>query len=167
MYLSKQFFVMLEFFLYHNQTFIIYKLLSIKFFKFLLLNQHFCLCQVLRIDISSSSACDSKSGNLDSAERVYFAPQSLGHLLVTTTNNKLLKFDAKSGRLLSEVLNLVTKCTKYFASNFLLFYCVVYLMYIYNELMLFACRLETFIAVAVVVWQYQSQGATWSLVGTK
>lgn len=64
------------------------------------------LSEVLRIDISSSSACDSKSGNLDSAERVYFAPQSLGHLLVTTTNNKLLKFDAKSGRLLSEIGNI-------------------------------------------------------------
>ena len=68
------------------------------------ITQLFCFQQVLRIDISSSSSCDSKSGNLDSAERVYFSPESLGHLLVTTTNNKLLKFDAKSGRLLSEVL---------------------------------------------------------------
>ncbi|XP_056017616.1 WD repeat-containing protein 90-like isoform X2 [Ostrea edulis] len=64
------------------------------------------LSEVLRIDISSSSSCDSKSGNLDSAERVYFAPQNVGHLLVTTANNKLLKFDAKSGRLLSEIGNI-------------------------------------------------------------
>lgn len=55
----------------------------------------------------------------------------------------------------------------YFASNFSLFFCVVYFLYMNNELVLFACRLETFIAVGVVVCQSQSQGATWSLVGTK
>lgn len=65
------------------------------------------ILQVLRIDISNISASDSGKAVLDSAMRVYFAPQSLGHLLVTTANNKLLKFDARTGRILAEVCSYI------------------------------------------------------------
>ncbi|KAK3091415.1 hypothetical protein FSP39_019740, partial [Pinctada imbricata] len=66
------------------------------------------LSEVLRIDITNVSAveCGKSSANIDSAERVYFSPESLGQLLVTTSNNKLLKFDGRSGRLMSEVANI-------------------------------------------------------------
>lgn len=65
------------------------------------------LDEVLRIDISNiNTSTDSTKAVLDSAMRVYFAPQGLGHLLVTTANNKLLKFDARTGRILAEVNNI-------------------------------------------------------------
>ena len=61
---------------------------------------------MLRIDISNiNTSSDSVKAVLDSAMRVFFTPQSLGHLLVTTANNKLLKFDARTGRILAEVSN--------------------------------------------------------------
>lgn len=65
--------------------------------------------QVLRIDISTINTSSSDNGKamLDSAMRVYFAPSSVRHLLVTTANNKLLKFDARTGRILAEVSILV------------------------------------------------------------
>ena len=61
---------------------------------------------MLRIDISNiNTSSDSVKAVLDSAMREFFTPQSLGHLLVTTANNKLLKFDARTGRILAEVSN--------------------------------------------------------------
>ncbi|KAJ8318923.1 hypothetical protein KUTeg_004014 [Tegillarca granosa] len=61
------------------------------------------LDEVLRIDITSVSSADNSKNGLDSAVRVYFTPLSLSQILVTTSNNKLLKFDCKSGRIMSEI----------------------------------------------------------------
>ena len=55
--------------------------------------------QVLRIDITGIG-----TDAIDSALRVHYAPSSTKQLLVTTSNNRLLKFDARSGKLLTEVL---------------------------------------------------------------
>ncbi|KAH9513092.1 WD repeat-containing protein 90 [Bulinus truncatus] len=59
-----------------------------------------CLDELVRIDVSNMSTGIS---NMDSAERVTFSPATLGHLLVTTANNKLIKYDARTGRLLQEI----------------------------------------------------------------
>ncbi|KAK7003519.1 WD repeat-containing protein 90 [Biomphalaria glabrata] len=59
-----------------------------------------CLDELVRIDVSNMNAGIS---NLDSAERVTFSPASLGHLIVTTANNKLIKYDARTGRLIQEI----------------------------------------------------------------
>lgn len=59
--------------------------------------------QVMKLDISNINPSNSLKTTLDMAVRVAYAPYSVGHLLVTTSENKLIKFDAKSGRLLTEV----------------------------------------------------------------
>ena len=56
----------------------------------------------MRIDISSLSTDTSKT-ELDTATRVKYTPHSVRQLLVTTSSNKLLKFDARSGKILTEV----------------------------------------------------------------
>ncbi|XP_077172586.1 WD repeat-containing protein 90 isoform X2 [Paroedura picta] len=58
------------------------------------------LDELLRIDVS---ILDLESPSLDAAVRLRFAPSSLGHLLVTTSSQKLLVLDVKSGRLLRAV----------------------------------------------------------------
>ncbi|XP_051789984.1 WD repeat-containing protein 90 isoform X2 [Erpetoichthys calabaricus] len=60
------------------------------------------LDELLRIDVS---ILDLESTNLDSAVKVCYAPTSVGHLLVSTSSNKILWLDAKSGRLIREVSN--------------------------------------------------------------
>ena len=59
--------------------------------------------QVLRIDITSLNPSDNSRTIIDSAVRVHFTPQNIKQLLVTTSAHKLLKFDARSGKILAEV----------------------------------------------------------------
>ena len=61
----------------------------------------------MRIDISSLST-DTSRTTLDSAVRVKYTPHNVKQLLVTTSSNKLLKFDARGGKILSEVGTLFT-----------------------------------------------------------
>ncbi|KAM6077548.1 WD repeat-containing protein 90 isoform 2-T2 [Theristicus caerulescens] len=58
------------------------------------------LDELLRVDIS---ILDLNSTALDSAARVCFAPVPRGELLVSTSSNKILVLDAKTGRLVREV----------------------------------------------------------------
>ncbi|XP_072205152.1 WD repeat-containing protein 90 isoform X2 [Excalfactoria chinensis] len=58
------------------------------------------LDELLRVDIS---ILDLNSTALDSAVRICFAPVSQGELLVSTSSNKILVLDAKTGRLVREV----------------------------------------------------------------
>ena len=59
---------------------------------------NFVMPQLVRIDVSGLSA-----NNVDSALRLAFSPTKTGHLLVATTNNKLMKYEAKNGKLVYEV----------------------------------------------------------------
>ena len=59
--------------------------------------------QVMRIDITSLTCADSIRNTVDTAVRVKYAPANVKQLLVTTSNNKLLKFDAWNGQILAEV----------------------------------------------------------------
>ena len=61
------------------------------------------LDEVLRIDITSLNPSDNSRTIIDSAIHVQYAPRNVRHLLVTTSANKLLKFDARSGKILAEV----------------------------------------------------------------
>uniref|UniRef100_A0A8C3RSM3 WD repeat-containing protein 90 n=1 Tax=Chelydra serpentina TaxID=8475 RepID=A0A8C3RSM3_CHESE len=58
------------------------------------------LDELLRIDVS---ILDLDSTSLDSALRICFASMPVGHLLVSTSSNKVLVLDAKTGRLVREV----------------------------------------------------------------
>uniref|UniRef100_A0A4W5QC57 WD repeat-containing protein 90 n=1 Tax=Hucho hucho TaxID=62062 RepID=A0A4W5QC57_9TELE len=58
------------------------------------------LDELLRVDVS---ILDVESTSLDSARKVCFSPASTGHLLVTTSANKILWISANTGRLLREV----------------------------------------------------------------
>uniref|UniRef100_A0A673Z2P0 WD repeat-containing protein 90 n=1 Tax=Salmo trutta TaxID=8032 RepID=A0A673Z2P0_SALTR len=58
------------------------------------------LDELLRVDVS---ILDVESTSLDSALKVCFSPASIGHLLVTTSANKILWISANTGRLLREV----------------------------------------------------------------
>lgn len=62
---------------------------------------------MLRIDVSSVSVPAGESASsraaIDTALRVAYSPDSIRHLLVTTSNNKLLKFDATNGRMITAV----------------------------------------------------------------
>ncbi|KFR16439.1 WD repeat-containing protein 90, partial [Opisthocomus hoazin] len=58
------------------------------------------LDELLRVDIS---ILDLNSAALDFAVRVCFAPVPRGELLVSTSSNKILVLDAKTGRLVREV----------------------------------------------------------------
>jgi len=58
----------------------------------------------MRIDITSLNMADNSRTVIDSAVAVQYSPQNVRHILVTTTANKLLKFDAKNGRIIAEVL---------------------------------------------------------------
>ncbi|XP_069036890.1 WD repeat-containing protein 90 [Lepisosteus oculatus] len=60
------------------------------------------LDELMRIDVS---VLDLDSTSLDSAVKVCFPPAPTGHLLVTTSANKILWLNAKTGRLLREVSN--------------------------------------------------------------
>lgn len=58
-----------------------------------------CNCfQTMRIDVSSVG-----KSRIDTARKVYYAPVNIDHLLVITENNKLLKFESKTGRIIAEV----------------------------------------------------------------
>ena len=59
----------------------------------------------MRIDITALNPADNTRTVIDTALRVSYTPGRIGQLLVTTSSQKLLKFHAKSGRILSEVLN--------------------------------------------------------------
>ncbi|KAG2456181.1 MIRO2 GTPase, partial [Polypterus senegalus] len=73
------------------------------------------LDELLRIDVS---ILDLESTNLDSAVKVCYAPTSVGHLLVSTSSNKILWLDTKSGRLVREVSNVhKQQCTSLSVSD--------------------------------------------------
>lgn len=55
----------------------------------------------MRIDVSSIG--QSGRSKIDTAVKIYYSPMKVGHLLVVTGNNRLLKFEAITGRILSEV----------------------------------------------------------------
>ncbi|XP_035829418.1 WD repeat-containing protein 90 [Aplysia californica] len=85
-----------------------------------------CLDELVRIDVSSVGSGSGHTPNLDSAQRVTFTPTRRDHLLVSTANNKLVKYDARSGRLVSEVDHIhrsacsaltVSDCGKYLATG--------------------------------------------------
>jgi len=57
----------------------------------------------MRIDITSLTCPDNIRNIVDTAVRVKYTPANVKQLLVTTSNNKLLKFDAWNGQLLAEV----------------------------------------------------------------
>ena len=59
--------------------------------------------QLLRIDITSLNPADNTRTVIDSAVKVCYTPAGTRQLLVTTTTNRLLKFDARTGKLLAEV----------------------------------------------------------------
>ncbi|CAL1536659.1 unnamed protein product [Lymnaea stagnalis] len=82
-----------------------------------------CLDELIRIDVSNMSA---GSTVMDAAERVTFSPSRVGHMLVTTANNKLIKYEARTGRLLQEVDHIhragcsavtVSDCGQYLATG--------------------------------------------------
>ena len=62
----------------------------------------------MRIDITSLNPSSNllNKNVIDTATRVKYSPSSVQQLLVTTSANKLLKFDARNGRILSEVSRL-------------------------------------------------------------
>ncbi|XP_064376546.1 WD repeat-containing protein 90 isoform X2 [Dromaius novaehollandiae] len=69
--------------------------------KFIVTVMEACsLDELLKVDIS---IFDLDSVALDSAVRICFAPVPQGQLLVSTSSNKILVLDAKSGRLVREV----------------------------------------------------------------
>uniref|UniRef100_G1R9N3 WD repeat domain 90 n=1 Tax=Nomascus leucogenys TaxID=61853 RepID=G1R9N3_NOMLE len=57
------------------------------------------LDELLRVDIGT---LDLASGRLDSAMAVCFGPAALGHLLVSTSSNRVVVLDAASGRVIRE-----------------------------------------------------------------
>ena len=57
----------------------------------------------MRIDITSLNPANNSRTVIDSAVMVQFSPMNVKQLLVSTTANKLLKFNADSGRILAEV----------------------------------------------------------------
>lgn len=63
------------------------------------------LDEVLRIDITSLNTADNSRTVIDSAVKVQYTPLCVRQLLVTTSANKLLKFDARTGKILAEIDN--------------------------------------------------------------
>ncbi|KAK6171134.1 hypothetical protein SNE40_019389 [Patella caerulea] len=61
------------------------------------------LDEVLRIDVTNMNPSDNARTSIDTAIQVCYSTTKLAQLLVTTANNKLLKFDARNGRLLTEI----------------------------------------------------------------
>ena len=57
--------------------------------------------QLTRVDVSNVSPGDPREA-VDTAVKVTFTPQNVGHMLVTTSNNRLIKLD-HSGRMVAEV----------------------------------------------------------------
>ncbi len=72
----------------------------------------FSLNEILRIDVTINESTDlnepssHSSSNNAVAVRVEYAPFDLNQLLCVTSSNKLLKFDSKTGRLLSSITNI-------------------------------------------------------------
>ncbi|XP_011822285.1 PREDICTED: WD repeat-containing protein 90 isoform X2 [Mandrillus leucophaeus] len=58
------------------------------------------LDELLRVDVGT---LDLASGRLDSAMAVCFGPAALGHLLVSTSSNRVVVLDAASGRIIREL----------------------------------------------------------------
>lgn len=54
-------------------------------------------------------APDLEGHMVDSAVKVHFAPEKTKQLLVATSSSNLLRFDSKSGRLLSKVKALTNR----------------------------------------------------------
>jgi WD40 repeat protein len=64
------------------------------------------LNEVLRLDISSAlCGLESERVALDIATRVCYSSEVVGQLLVATRNCRLLRFDAETGQIISEVCN--------------------------------------------------------------
>ncbi|XP_035694518.1 WD repeat-containing protein 90-like [Branchiostoma floridae] len=63
------------------------------------------LDEVLRVDITSMEP-DVARSVVDRAVRVHFSPAAARQLLVATSSNRLLRLDARTGRLLNEVSNI-------------------------------------------------------------
>ena len=68
---------------------------------------HVVFLQVLRLDISNINPSDGYKTTLDMAVKVGYSPLNVGHLLVSTSENKLIKFDSRTGRLLAEVFGCI------------------------------------------------------------
>jgi len=68
-----------------------------------LIKRGLCTLQVMRIDITSLNTADNSRTMIDSASVIKYSPCCVKQLLVTTTANKLLKFDSRTGRILAEV----------------------------------------------------------------
>jgi len=62
------------------------------------------LNELLRIDIT-----DSSSGSSEGAVRLGYAPADLGQLLCATSQNRLVKFEAKSGRQVGQSVQRIHK----------------------------------------------------------
>lgn len=66
-----------------------------------------CIFQVMRLDVSAIANPPVYGGVarglVSAAMRVFYTPVQVNHLVVVTSNNKLLKFDAFTGKLVSEV----------------------------------------------------------------
>lgn len=58
----------------------------------------------MKIDVTSvTSPVEAARGLIDTAHRVYYTPTNTNHLIVTTENSRILKFDAPTGKLIAEV----------------------------------------------------------------
>ncbi|KAK7112108.1 WD repeat-containing protein 90-like isoform X2 [Littorina saxatilis] len=62
------------------------------------------MSELMRVDLTNLNPGDPKE-SIDTAVKVTFTPENVGHLLVTTTNNRLVKLDL-SGRMVAEVNNI-------------------------------------------------------------
>ena len=69
-----------------------------------------CLIQLLQFDITPtinkpvSSNDEEREREKFEAQIVSFTPAAVGHILVVTSNGRLMKFSADTGQLLTEVI---------------------------------------------------------------
>ena len=61
--------------------------------------------KLLRIDITSMIQ-NKNDRKIDAGHLLCYTPLSIGHLVVVTSTSKMLKLEAKSGQLISEVSDL-------------------------------------------------------------
>ena len=61
------------------------------------------LFQLVRIDTTITTDTEPQY-MLDAVTGLCFSPPVIGHLIVITAQSRLLKFDAKSGQMISEVV---------------------------------------------------------------
>ncbi|KAK7508050.1 hypothetical protein BaRGS_00001015, partial [Batillaria attramentaria] len=75
------------------------------------------LSELIRVDVTNLSP-EAVKDYVDTAVHVAFTPHNVGHLLVTTSNQRLLKLDETSGKLLAEVNGIHrVKCTALVSSH--------------------------------------------------